>query len=99
MPKVLVLMSMSLDGFVLGADVSRETAGSLERPDQRWHAHRPEVPAGWRRSGTPPASDATVLGAGTRHFDETPLKVRLRPVKITNTPLATHLTYQLSAAG
>jgi dihydrofolate reductase len=41
-----------------------------------------------------------VLGAGTRLFDdETPLKVRLRPVKAASTPLATHLTYEVSAAG
>jgi dihydrofolate reductase len=36
------------------------------------------------------------LGAGTRLFDETPLKVRPLPVKAASTPQATHLTYEVS---
>jgi dihydrofolate reductase len=41
-----------------------------------------------------------VLGAGTRLFDDkTPPKLHLRPVKAASTPLATHLTYEVSAAG
>jgi hypothetical protein len=40
-----------------------------------------------------------VLGAGTRHFnDDTPLKVRLPPVKAATTPLATYPTYEGSGA-
>jgi dihydrofolate reductase len=41
-----------------------------------------------------------VLGAGTRLFDAAiPPAVRLRPVDAVNTPLATHLTYEVAATG
>ena len=41
-----------------------------------------------------------VLGAGTRLFDdETALKGALRRVNAAGTPVATHLTYEVSAAG
>jgi dihydrofolate reductase len=39
-----------------------------------------------------------VLGAGTRLFtDQTPLELRLRPVHVAGSPLATHLTYEVGA--
>lgn len=37
-----------------------------------------------------------ILGAGTRLFDDAPSRsVSLRPIAITDTPLATHLTYEV----
>jgi dihydrofolate reductase len=41
----------------------------------------------------------TVLGAGTRLFDDSRLKVRLQPVNAASTPLVTDLTYEVSPAG
>jgi dihydrofolate reductase len=43
-----------------------------------------------------------ILGAGTRLFDDGPsLTVSLRPIAVTDAPLATHLTYEVehTAAG
>jgi dihydrofolate reductase len=36
-----------------------------------------------------------VLGGGTRLFDETVPGIRLVPASATNTPLVTHLTYEV----
>ena len=184
MGKVIIAMSMSLDGYVTGPDVSPEapmgrggdalhewmmchgrsaaeheafetnhfsTIGALiigrphGRPRHRSVTHRPAqtivkrggtsvvfVTAGIdealrRAREAAGAQDVTVnagadiarrylhagavqelrlhlgpvvLGAGTRLFDdETPLKGALRRVNAAGTPVATHLTYEVSAAG
>jgi len=41
-----------------------------------------------------------ILGACTRLFDDgAPLDIRLQPRTATSTPLATHLTYEVTAKG
>lgn len=40
-----------------------------------------------------------ILGAGTRLFDDAPSpSISLRPIEVTNTPRATHLTYEVERA-
>ena len=106
MTRVIVELSMSLDGYVTGPDVSVEEPmgrAGVSRPGLRGDASAGRDVRQYLRAG---AVDQLrlhlvplILGAGGRLFDDEPLRgLSLRPSAVTSDPQVTHLTYDVEYA-